>query len=285
MMEHLNFTKVIAKKKGALTVIFLAVILMSFFYGCQNVKTVTEATAAASVSAKVAIDMAKAEAGGRGFYEARKSNVPVLIDGSRRDAIWAQANWYSMNYLWMGNPVDSADYYGRFKLAWDKDYLYVLAEITDDYLNTTLKNGVDNYWKGDYVEVFIDEDKSGGNHQFNHQAFAYHVSTEGHAIDKNSAQQTVFFDNHVDVQRVQKGNKYIWEMAIKLFDDQFNEKDTANVPEKIFAQKTIGFSMAYGDNDGNNSRENFMGSKKTHGYNNDVGYINSDVFGTLEFID
>jgi hypothetical protein len=45
----------------------------------------------------------------------------------------------------------------------------------------------------------------------------------------------------------------------------------------------IGFSIAYGDNDGNAARENFVGSKKTHGVNNDEGYTNSSVFGELIF--
>ena len=190
-----------------------------------------------------------------------------------------------MNYLWMGNRVDSVDYHGRFKLSWNSQFLYILVEVVDEKLNPTLGNGLDNYWKGDYVEVFIDEDKSGGNHKFNHQAFAYHVSTEGHTIDKNTLKETVFFDEHVEVMRSQEGNKHLWEMAFKLFDKQFNENTANNIPVEIFAQKSIGFSIAYGDNDGNIVRENFMGSKETHGNNNDEGYINSDVFGSILFLE
>jgi len=74
-------------------------------------------------------------------------------------------------------------------------------------------------------------------------------------------------------------------MAIKLFDNQLNEHSIKNIPVEIVNQKSIGFSIAYDDNDGNNSRENFMGSKKTHGNNNDDGYINSDVFGSILFIE
>lgn len=220
-----------------------------------------------------------------GDFKAYKAKTPVKIDGYGKDAIWAGADWYGMNYIWMGEPVDSVDYHGKFKLAWDREYLYVLVEVVDDVLNPTLGNGKENYWKGDYVEVFIDEDKSGGNHQYNHQAFAYHVSTEGHAIDKNTLEETVFFDDHVKVKRSQAGNKYVWEMAIKLFDTSFDENATDNIPVEIVAQKSIGFSIAYGDNDGNNSRENFVGSKKTHGINNDEGYVNSDVFGSVLFVE
>lgn len=220
-----------------------------------------------------------------GEFKAYKTKSPVKIDGKGEDAIWSSVNWYNMNYIWMGKTVDSSDYHGKFKLAWDSQYLYVLVEVTDDFLNPTLENGIDNYWKGDYVEVFIDEDKSGGIHKFNHQAFAYHVSTEGHAIDKSTSEETIFLDNHVKVKRSQEGNRHIWEMAISLFNNQFDENASNNIPVDIVAQKRIGFSIAYGDNDGNNERENFMGSKKTHGINNDEGYINSDVFGSILFID
>ena len=220
-----------------------------------------------------------------GFFKAHKSRSPIEIDGCSKDAIWPDLNWYSMNYLWIGNKVDSNDYQGRFKLAWDSQFLYILVEIIDEKLHPTLGHGLENYWKGDYVEVFIDEDKSGGNHKFNHHAYAYHVSTEGHAIDLNTLQEPVFFDDHIDVQRSQDGNKHLWEMAIQLFDNQYDENRTNNIPVKIIAQKSIGFSIAYGDNDGNKIRENFMGSKKTHGENNDEGYVLSDVFGSILFVE
>ena len=193
--------------------------------------------------------------------------------------------WYGMNYVWLGTPVDSTDYQGRFKLAWDEVNLYILVEVVDDVLHPTLQDGKENYWKGDYVEVFIDEDQSGGDHKFNHQAFAYHVSTEGHAIDKDTKEQTVFFDDHVTVARSQEGNTYVWEMSIRLFDDTFDETSSTNQPVVITPDKTIGFSIAYGDNDGDSQREHFVGSKISHGVNNDEGYVNSDVFGSITFKD
>jgi hypothetical protein len=220
-----------------------------------------------------------------GDFRAYMTRSQMTIDGYGKDSIWASVDWYGMNYKWMGKTVDSTDYSGKFKLAWNSQYLFVLVEVIDEHINPTLGNGIENYWKGDYVEVFIDEDKSGGNHQFNHQAFAYHISTEGHAIDKSVSKETIFFDDHVEVKRSQIGNKHIWEMAIKLFDNTFDENANDNTPVEIVKQKRIGFSIAYGDNDGNNSRENFMGSKKIHGNNNDEGYINSDVFGSILFIE
>ena len=280
-----SLTEQSMKSKELLLIKFLSFILILYLVSCKKVQTENQKSSIESVPCQIDSESGLTIAKEDGFFKAHKSKSPVRIDGCNKDVIWSSIDWYDMNYLWMGNKVDSTDYDGRFKLAWDSQYLYILVEVIDEKLNPTLGNGLENYWKGDYVEVFIDEDKSGGNHQFNHQAYAYHVSTEGHAIDKNTLEETVFFDDHVEVQRSQEGNKHLWEMAIKLYDNQFDENTTNNIPVKIFAQKSIGFSIAYGDNDGNNSRENFMGSKKTHGNNNDEGYINSDVFGSILFID
>lgn len=273
------------KVKELILVKLLLLILIVSLASCKNVKTLDQEFSIGSSPCSVDSESALSEAVDDGFFKAHFSISPIEIDGCIEDAIWSNVDWYSMNYLWIGNKVDSTDYHGRFKLAWDSQYLYILVEVIDEKLNPTLENGLDNYWKGDYVEVFIDEDKSGGNHKFNHQAYAYHVSTEGHAIDQSTLQKTIFFDDHIEVLRSKNGDKYIWEMAIKLFDNKFNENATNNIPVKIIAQKSIGFSVAYGDNDGYNSRENFMGSKKNHGENNDEGYINADVFGSILFVE
>jgi hypothetical protein len=255
------------------------------FLSCKHVETIHQNSSADSIYCQLGSESVITQAKEDGRFKAHKTSLPIQIDGCSKEAIWSNTDWYGMNYLWMGSKVDATDYHGRFKLAWDSGYLYILVEVIDEKLNPTLRNGLENYWKGDYVEVFIDEDKSGGNHKFNHQAFAYHVSTEGHAIDKNTLEETVFFDDHVEVKRSQEGNRCLWELAIKLFDNQFDENTVNNIPVKISSQKSIGFSIAYGDNDGNDSRENFMGSKKRHGDNNDEGYINADVFGSILFVE
>lgn len=220
-----------------------------------------------------------------GNFLAPFASKTMTIDGCSKEDIWTSQDWYSLNYRWMGATPDSLDYYGRFKLAWDAGHLYILVETVDDSLSPTLVNGLSNYWKGDYVEVFLDEDQSGGIHQYNHQAFAYHVSTEGHSIDQSTQQQAIFFDDHVEIARTKDGDRYLWELAVKVFDDQFDEYSSTNVPVTLTSGKVMGFSLAYGDNDGNNSRENFMGSRESHGVNNDEGYVNSNVFGSVTLID
>ena len=45
------------------------------------------------------------------------------------------------------------------------------------------RDPLEQYWDDDTVEIFVDEDFTGGNHQFNHNAFAYHMSLDNRAID------------------------------------------------------------------------------------------------------
>jgi hypothetical protein len=261
-------------------------LLISLILGCsacKDKKTTQPETEEALVSCQLDLDSANAIDREEGHFKAFKTASAVKIDGCSIDAIWSDLDWYGMNYVWMGEAPDANDYRGKFKLAWDSDHLYILVSVVDEHLQPTLADGKEHYWKGDYVEVFIDEDQSGGNHQYNHQAFAYHVSTEGHAIDKSTFEKTIFLDDHVQVQRTQQGNHYLWEMAVKLYDKDFDENSENNIPVIITAGKRIGFSIAYGDNDGKQSRENFMGSRMTHGVNNDEGYVNSDVFGSITF--
>ena len=283
----MKFQDIIKTENNALRLVVInsvTLIIILSIACCTNPRDSKREATFVPTSCQNTLDSAPIRSHEDGEFKAYMTESPVIIDGCSKDSIWKRSHWYNMNYYWMGEAVDSMDYHGKFKLAWDSQYLYILVHVIDEHLNPTLEDGVGNYWKGDYVEVFLDEDQSGGNHQYNHQAFAYHVSTEGHAIDKSIKKETIFFDHHIDVVRSQEGNSHLWEMAIKLYDKQFDEHSAENKPVQIKSQKIIGFSIAYGDNDGNNSREHFMGSKKTHGNNNDEGYINSDVFGSLQFV-
>lgn len=209
------------------------------------------------------------------------SSGALSLDGLDSDSVWRSIEWQSLNHLWMGDSVDSKDYHGQFKVAWDAQYLYLFLLIRDDVLHAMLKDGPANFWKGYYVEVFLDADDSGGPHQYNHQAFAYHIGPSGHALDKSVNQSTVFFDDHVKLAFKAHAEVYTWEIALKVFADDFKEEDRNNIPVHLKPGMRLGFSLAYGDNDGREERENFMGSKASHGINNDEGYTNADVFGTI----
>jgi len=215
------------------------------------------------------------------------STIPVVIDGSDADNIWTKAEWHTMNKVWLGNAMADGDFDGQFKVAWDKNYLYVLVDVIDNILSDDHTNPTDNYWNDDCVEIFIDEDRSGGNHQMNNSAFAYHCSVFYDVIDgagTNGA--TINCRNNITIVMDTIGeNTYRWEFAVKMFNKNFTYSNPDPSRVYLSPNKLMGFSIAYCDNDETKERENFIGSvEMPAGHEND-SYINSDYFGTMLLVD
>ena len=76
----------------------------------------------------------------------------VTVDGDK-DAAWDNAGTIPIT-INLGSNVSA-----NAKLLWDKDNLYVYAEIKDPVLNNT--NG--DAWEQDSLEVFIDENNGKSN--------------------------------------------------------------------------------------------------------------------------
>tara|TARA_R110001632_G_scaffold43376_1_gene109954 strand:- start:106404 stop:107183 length:780 start_codon:yes stop_codon:yes gene_type:complete len=209
----------------------------------------------------------------------------ILVDGQANETTWKNAKWLPINQVWLGNPVDSTDFNGRYKLSWSKEALYVLVEIKDDILRDKFQNPLERWWDEDCVEIFIDEDNSGGDHQFNHNAFAYHIDTKGNVVDIIAENTPKLFNDHVQSKMVISGeNTYRWEFKISLFSDTFKYA-AKNHPVTLTKDKKIGFAIAYCDNDNSEHRENFIGSVVVEGNDKDRGWIDADIFGTIELKD
>lgn len=215
-------------------------------------------------------------------FKARKANFAPIIDGKANDACWDAAVWYPLNQLWLGKPYTKEDFSGRFKLTWDKDKIYLLAEITDDTLVDTHPNPLKLYWDDDCLEVFMDEDASGGNHQYNHNAFAYHIALDYFVADINPDKVAMDYTSHIKTQTTQNGKITTWETAISVYNDTFDDKAISNKPVKLQKGKKIGFSLAYCDNDRSAERENFIGAVPVAGEDKNKGWIDAGTFGILE---
>ncbi|MDB9782076.1 CBM9 family sugar-binding protein, partial [Winogradskyella sp.] len=94
----------------------------------------------------------------------KKAPTKPLINGIADDAAWANNLWLPLDQLWLGNPYAKDDFSGRYKLSWSEDALYLLAEIKDDILVDTNADPLMAWWDDDCLEIFIDEDHSGGEH-------------------------------------------------------------------------------------------------------------------------
>jgi hypothetical protein len=218
-------------------------------------------------------------------FTAVKTTTPVIIDGIASEDCWANAEWYPLDFVWLpyNDIISSDDFTGRFKITWNDSLLYFLVEVVDDSLYDGHPDPLQNYWDDDCVEVFLDEDHSGGNHLNNFNAFAYHVSTLFDVVD-NGLTGPALFNNDITADWTVQGHTYTWELAVKVFDDSYLEGEN-NVPVTLTNNKVMGFSMAYCDNDGSPARENFIGSKYLPEAESNNSYIDASIFGTLTLYD
>jgi hypothetical protein len=221
----------------------------------------------------------------------RQAKENIIINGIADDASWQLAQWLPINNLILGTQPSDDDFSGRFKIMWNEKQLYLLVEITDDILFDQHADPRHLYWDDDCLEIFLDEDGSGGNHQFNFNAFAYHVALDNQAVDigeKNTdgSDNFVLLNDHVTSKwrRSEKSpNKVIWEVSVRVYDDSFTMQMKKPMAVNLFEGKKIGFMLAYCDNDGSKEREHFIGStdiKAVNG-NKNLGYITADVFQKL----
>jgi hypothetical protein len=222
---------------------------------------------------------------GRTHYQAPRALQAPQVDGVADEAAWQQAAWQPLDNRWLGPELSSADFQGRYKVVWTENKLYLLAEITDDILIDTHRDPLQQYWDDDCLEVFIDEDHSGGDHQYNHNAFAYHLSLDNQAIDIGTDKKPHAYTHHVQSRWQQQGDKVIWEVSFDIYPDTYRDGAADNQPLALSAGKVMGFMVAYCDNDGSELREHFIGSEFAAGDHKDRGWIDAGLFGTLELVE
>jgi hypothetical protein len=227
------------------------------------------------------------------------SEIPV-IDGKDNDKIWAEIDWQPIDQVWMnyGESIPESDFYGYYKICWNEksNLLYFLVKTHDDYFVDGYKYSKDpdlgkNYPDFDILEIFIDEDLSGGLHVFNSKdeidqwgsssvnAFTHHmvinkpddgVCAELYAdCDLEGISWDDYFiidyKNHFKEYVVKRiGDDYYWEFSMGVYSDKYEHDKPEESRVKLKPNKCMGLSLAYCDNDGVDenpkTRDNFFGS-------------------------
>jgi hypothetical protein len=221
-------------------------------------------------------------------FDVSFTSTPPVIDG-QQDAVWQVAKWHSMPYLMAGTLPSDEDFNGRYRLLWDAQYLYLQAEITDDILMDQTADPLVKYWDDDALEIFIDGDASGGIHQFNHSALAYHIALDNQAADIGDDKKAHLYNDHLVSswkRQLDKPHTLLWEVAIKRYPNDYTDA----APKAALALQTgdkMGFMLAYCDNDNSPEREHFMGSEEVEAVNGDKnrGFIDADVFGEIRLVE
>ena len=74
---------------------------------------------------------------------------------------------------------------------------------------------------------------------------------------------------------------YVWELAISIYDDSFDESNSTNNTVTLSENKEMGIAIAYCDNDGGTQRENFIGLVDVAAEHFNSAWQDADVFGKL----
>jgi hypothetical protein len=218
---------------------------------------------------------------GRTEYHAPRAASAPVVDGIAAEASWDSAPWHEIDQLWLGPEYAASDFHGRFKAVWTPERLYLLVELVDDILFDSHRDPLVQYWDDDCLEIFIDEDFSGGDHQYSHNAFAYHVSLDNQAIDIGPDKQAHNYSDHVESRWKQQDHRIVWELGIRIYSDQYQDGAPGNTPVVLSAGKVMGLVLAYCDNDGSEIRENFVGSESVPFGKKDRAWIDANIFGKL----
>lgn len=105
-------------------------------------------------------------------YVCLKTSTPMIIDGIVDSTEWSGHPW-SDEFIDIEGDLKPLPPLGtRFKMAWDKDYLYIAAKMEEPHIWATLTNRDDIIYHDDDFEVFIDPDGDGHNYfEFEINAF------------------------------------------------------------------------------------------------------------------
>lgn len=261
------------------------------------------------------------------------SNYPV-VNGIGDEDAWKDAPWNNISYIWM--PYDnqssyvkdglklvsgSGDFSGRFKVVWnsDENLLYFLAETTDDafvdgyvYNQSGTLGGYPDY---DILEVFIDENRSGGRHVFDspnsntaqygtnaENAFSYHIAVNEPEENASTESKIVLdiagttwgnvpnYESHLPEFALRKSEGvYTWEFSLRVYGENYNHSNPAASEVVLSKNKVMGLSMAYCDNDdlteSPKKRDHFFGSVYVPGANHNDHWMNADWFGVAKLTD
>ncbi|RQW04451.1 hypothetical protein EH222_11230, partial [candidate division KSB1 bacterium] len=224
---------------------------------------------------------------------ARECLTPPVIDGRGDEACWAAAHWQTIDQIWIpwGGTMDPADFTGRYKVIWSSatDRIYFLVEIVDDVLVDGYRFPQDGYYNWDVVELFFDEDASGGDHTLNQNAFAYHITAGNADVDYEVMDLTANYavknySHHLDCKIESADGVYLWEIGLIVYNEDYNPNSSTNPTEQLEIGKVSGLSIAYCDNDNPDenpkSRDNFIGSVAVSASRNNSHWQDASDFGT-----
>ncbi|WP_158795574.1 carbohydrate-binding family 9-like protein [Pedobacter sp. L105] len=103
-------------------------------------------------------------------YTAMSTTAAPVIDGDISDKLWSNVPWTD-NFTDIEGDKQPAPYFNtRLKMMWDKNYLYIAAEVKDPHVWANVKKHDEVVFQDNDFEIFIDPN----NHA--HQYFEIEVN-------------------------------------------------------------------------------------------------------------
>ncbi len=174
------------------------------------------------------------------------------IDGTADD-VWTDAPTVKTDVYTAGSGATA-----NVKTMWDKDYIYVLAEVTDPKLSKTSINT----YEQDSVEIFFDEN--------NNKTVAYQA---------DDIQCRVNFDNEKSV--TDGFNISAFESATSITSTGYIVEFA--IPSTLggfYTNQVIGFDAQVNDDDGSGQRTSIANWNDETG----LGYTNTSQYGVMKLI-
>ena len=243
---------------------------------------------------------------------AGEARIIPVIDGSHGDRCWLKSEWHYIDNTWIpwGIKMDSTDFYGRYHICWSgtENLLYFYVEINDDHFVDGYEFPGDNLHDYDMIELYLDEDNSGGFHAFDddinsdinaENAFTYHFAVDapldGETVSDFLAgdihglqwgDHMVDYTNHIDEFVMKKeGNTCTYEFSVKVYGDNYQHSDPQSSRVSLTEGKTLGCSLAYSDADVSGlGREQYFGSVWVPEAAKDDHWIDADYFGLIRLL-
>ena len=193
-----------------------------------------------------------------------KTEVAPTIDGNI-DAIWNNPKIVDFNAekILVGSDIEPSDLSGMAKMMWDEDYVYLLAEVTDD----AYQNDSPNIYEDDNVEFYFDADNS--------KAAAY---------DANDAQYSFAWNDGTIIGVIPSG-KSTEGITYKILDTDTGYNVEIKIPWSNLQTtpedgKEIGFDFMINDDDDGGGRD----AKLSWNASEDQAWQNPSIFGTIQLV-
>jgi hypothetical protein len=97
-------------------------------------------------------------------YHSYQTLTPIIIDGKPDEKAWQQAAWSDDFTDIEGDKQPVPPMRTRLKMLWDKQYLYIMAELEDENIWATLHQHDTIIFQDNDFEIFVDPD--GDTHQY-----------------------------------------------------------------------------------------------------------------------